>query len=89
MEKLVITTEIQPNAFYPIEALNSMEGIDCEIINNNMAVIVVDTTKYTTAQSIFNLGRFVELRISNEQLKVANKLIQMLTADNDLLKKKG
>lgn len=83
--KLVITTEIRPKEFYPIDALNLLDGIECEVVDN-IAIISVDTTKYNTAQSIFYLGRFVELRIANEQLKVANKLIQMLTGDIKELK---
>ncbi len=85
---LIITTEIQPKAFYPVDALNLLDGIQCEIVENT-AIISVDTDKYNTPQSIFNLGRFVELRVANEQLRHSNNLIGMLVKEKRELRKEN
>ena len=86
MGKLLITTELIPKQFYPVDYINALDGVECEIVDNT-AIIIVDTNKYDTASSIFHLGRFVELRIANKQLKEADKLINMLLDEKKDLRK--
>jgi hypothetical protein len=83
MKKIVLTTEIQGGSYFPLDELNKLEGVEAEIVDNT-AIIIVDGTKYTTPQSMFMLGRFIELRISNYQLKASQQLIKSLLGHEKL-----